>query len=154
FTGDEHHLTLSLPDAAKPLEKHSELFIAADEGGEAALALDIEASFTPARAHDLERLDWGVALEYQFAQVVQFEVPRDEPVGGDARQHAARSRALLQPGGHVGRVAHRSVVHTEVVADLADDDGTGVEPDSHLEVPLEPRRQLTAQVTDGALDRE
>ena len=38
---------------------------------------------------------------------------------------------LLQAGSQVGRVAYGSVVHAEVIANRADDDGTGVDADPH-----------------------
>jgi len=128
--------------------------IASHEGREAALALDVEPGLAAARAQDLERLDGRVTLHGQLAQVERFEVSGDQPRRRRAHEHAARSRVLLQSGGHVGRVANRRVVHAEIVADLAHDDRPGVEADPHLEAPLEARRQLAAQVTDGALDRE
>ena len=128
--------------------------ISSDEGREAALALHVEPCLAAARAQDLERLDGRVTLHGQLAQVERFEVSGDEPRRRRADEHAARSRVLLQSRGHVGRVANRCVVHAEIVADLTHDDRPAVEADPHLEAPLEARRQLAAQVTDGALDRE
>jgi len=51
-------------------------------------------------------------------------------------------------------LAIKAGLSPEIVADLAHDDRTRVETDSHLEAPVETRRQLAAQVTDAALDRE
>src|SRR5262249_45072787 len=153
LAGDEHDLPAPLANPIEALHERGELLIAPDQRGEAALALDVEPSLPAPGAHDLERMDRRVALYRQLAQVECLEVSRDQPMRRGAGQHAARLRALLQARGDVGRVADGRVVHAEIVADFPHDDRTGVEPDPHLEAPLEPGLELEAQVTDRALDR-
>ncbi len=154
FAGDEHDLPPALPGSSEQLHEGGDLSVSSNEGREAALALDVQPCLAAARPQDLERLDRRVPLHGQLAQIARFEVAGDEPRRRRAGEHAARACVLLQAGGHVGGVTDRRVVHPEIVADLAHDDRSRVETDSHLEAPVETWRQLAAQVTDAALDRE
>ena len=60
------------------------------------------------------------------------EISLGEAVRLLAQQDAARPRQLLHARGEMGGLAHRGVVHVEVVADGTHDDFARVEPDTDL----------------------
>jgi hypothetical protein len=49
-------------------------------------------------------------------------------------QYVSRIRCLLKARCHVRRIANRGVVHSEVASNAANDDQTGVDALSHLEI--------------------
>ena len=57
-----------------------------------------------------------------------------QSAGRLAHQDGSRLGYFLQSGGHIGRVADRRGIHSQVAADRAKDDGSGVDahPHSHL----------------------
>jgi hypothetical protein len=154
ITREEHDLSLPVPHTTEQLRERVELAIASDEGREATLGLDVEPRLAPTCAQQLERVDRRVPLHGELAAIERFEVSRDEAMRGGADEHAARSGVLLQSRRDVRRVADGGVIHPEIVADLAHHDWTRVESDPHLEAALERRRQLAAELTHDALDRE
>src|SRR6516225_7994763 len=67
-----------------------------------------------------------------------MEVPRNLPMRGLGDDDAATISALLHAGGDVGRIAHGSVVHAQIVADATDHDEPCIQTLPHLktEIPL------------------
>ena len=61
---------------------------------------------------------------------------------------------LLEPSGEIRSVAHCGVVHAQVVADLADHDGSGVEPDANGQLRTRRTSQLSAGLFHPPLDRD
>ena len=70
---------------------------------------------------------------------------------GLADDHRPGLRQLLQPRRQVGGVAHRRVVHAQVVANLAHHHQPGVHADAHLHAQTALRLELAAEVLHGAL---
>ena len=73
-------------------------------------------------------------LERHLAGGLDDEVAAHQAHRGFADPRAAGRRHLLQARREVHRLALGRVVHAQVVADLADDDRPGVDPDAHGEV--------------------
>ena len=73
-------------------------------------------------------------LQRHLAGGLDDEVAAHQAHRGFADPRAARRRHLLQARREVHRLALGRVVHAQVVADLADDDRPGVDPDAHGEV--------------------
>ena len=94
------------------------------------------------------------AFQVERAPVAELEVARHQVLGRLGDQDAVGERSLLQAGGEVGRVAHRRVVHAQVVADPADDDRARVDRDAHAELDARACAQLPGQLGHGALDAE
>jgi len=66
---------------------------------------------------------------------------------------AGVSVALLEAGGEVSRIPDGGVVHAQVVADCADDDGTGVDPNPRGELATA-RSEFFPALAQGPLDPE
>ena len=79
----------------------------------------------------------GLALHLQRREALAAHGALDETLRRLADQHGAGLGGLLEPGREVGRVAHRGVVHAEVVADAPHDDEPAVEPHAHHELGRE-----------------
>jgi hypothetical protein len=92
-----------------------------------------------------------VPLHRYLAQVEGLKEAGDEPGGGLADHDAPWPRQLLQSCGQVGRVAHRRVIHPQVVPDLADDDQPSVNADAHLDGQTALGLQLLTVFLQGAL---
>src|SRR5262249_20889187 len=78
--------------------------------------------------------------------------PHDS-IGRLADHDRARLGELLESTRDVRRITDGGVVHPEVVADLADDDETGIHADPDLELLTLPRR-LAGPLSHRALDAE
>ena len=95
-----------------------------------------------------------LALELELAQVLEHEEPGSEVLGIATDDDLPGSGQRQHPRGQVRGVADRRVVHAKIPADRADDDGAGVDPDAHLEVPLVLALDLVAQGLQVAVDLE
>jgi len=138
----------------EPVEQHAKLALASHVGGQAALAADLDARARAARPEHLVRLHRRVALHGEPAQINRVEESVHRARGRLGRHHAARLRRLLHPCGEVGGVAHRRVVHAQVVADAPDDHGARVEADAHGERQAALHAQRLGVLLDRALDAE
>jgi hypothetical protein len=138
FSGEAGDLPMSALDLVEEFLQCGELTLAADKRGEAALGRDVKGRLAPARPEHLNGLDRRVSFDDEFAQIASVEVPGDETLSGLAHEHASRTSVLLKPESDVRGIAYSGVVHPEVVADLADHDGTGIDADAHLKWPAEP----------------
>jgi hypothetical protein len=140
---------LGLP---KPVDQDADLGRSADERRQPALHRDVEPGPTPPRPEDFEGLHRRMPLDRHHTEIRCLEETGDGPVRGLAHEHAGRARHLLEPGGEVRRVPDRRVVHPQVVPDAADDDGTRVDPDPHLEGLSDAGLDVATHVPQGALD--
>ena len=70
-------------------------------------------------------------------------------VAGDQRR--AGLRHLLHPGGEMGRLADRGVVHVEIAADRSHHHLTGIEPDPNLDIDALAPPELVGVVTTRLL---
>ena len=57
----------------------------------------------------------------------------------------------MQPCRQIGGVAHRRIVHAQVVANRAHHHEPGIQPDTHLQAQIALGLELAAEVLDGAL---
>jgi hypothetical protein len=87
--------------------------------------------------HRAERPD----LDEAFGQAQRLRRQPDRP----------RERKLLHPGGEVRRLADRRVIHSQVAADGANEDVTGVEPGAHLHLDALRAPELLRIPPDGVL---
>ncbi len=111
-----------------------ELTLAADERAEPALDRCVEARALRARAVHGERAHRTVdALDDQLAAILGHEIAVHQTVRGFADQHPSGLTCLLQSGREIHRLSLRRVVHAQVVADLPDHHGPGVEADAQAE---------------------
>jgi hypothetical protein len=95
-----------------------------------------------------------VALQLELTQVAGLEEAGDRVVSILRHQHTAWTGDLLQSRRQIGRVAHRGVIHPQIVADPAHDHGPGVQTDAHLQSEATLLLQLARQLRDGILDAE
>ena len=86
----------------------------------------------------------GAVLHGEGPEGAELEERRDQPLGGLRHHDLPRLRELLHPRRRVRGVAHRRVVHAEVVADGADDHEARVESHAHAELDPAGARQLLA----------
>ena len=103
---------------------------------------------------DLEGAHRRVPLHHQLSEVESVEVAGDEAVRRRADEDAARACRLLQSRSDVRGIADRRVVHAQIVADLADHHGPGVDPDPHPERGADLLLHLPVVVAENALDPE
>src|SRR2546423_1484648 len=132
----------------------AQLAVAADErgaqtfdaaGGHGALALAEDAV-------SLYRL--GFAFNFDSTERLQLKEGGDQVMGITGNLDRAGLGGLLHAGGQVDGVAHGGVFHTEVGADLADDDQAGVDADAHLEVEATVALELLTEGPDLFDDSE
>ena len=116
------------------------LALAADELGETARVGHLQARPHPTHALEIEDVQRFVQpLDPSFPQVSEHEVAGDELRRMLGQQGLPRLGDLLHSRGQADRVPLRRVVHPQIIADLPDDDLTGVEahPDGEVEGVLE-----------------
>src|SRR5213593_2464412 len=95
-----------------------------------------------------------VTLDLPLPEVQRLEVPADRLVRRLGDHHAPRARGLLHARREVRRVADRGVVHPEVVADPAHDDGPRVDADPHLQTEAALGLELLRVIAERLLDSE
>src|SRR5438093_1469043 len=71
-----------------------------------------------------------------------------------AEHPAPRLRHLLEPRCQVGGIAHRRVVHAQIVADLADDNEARVDANAHLQAEAALSLERLGHVTDSTLNAQ
>jgi hypothetical protein len=152
--GHEHDLPAPGRCLAEAVDKQRQLALAPHERGQAPVPADLDAGAGAPRALHLEGPHGFVPFHGEQAQVARLEEALDRLVGVLGHDHRARPGGLLHAGGQVGGVAHRGVVHAQVVSDAPHHDGTRIEPDAHgyREPALGP--QLAAVLGERALDAE
>ena len=91
-------------------------------------------------------------LQRDTAKRFAPDVALDEPVGRITREDASGLGTRLEPRGEVRRLADRSVVHAQVVADAADDHDSCVEPDTQSDLDAAFRPLLLGESADRLLD--
>ncbi len=128
LSDDEDGVRLARRRAREGILKEVELALPPDERGQAPVRVELETRAPLASRHHVpggHRL--GLALERERAEGLRLEVARDQAMRRLRGHHVAGARRLLHPGRDVGRVAHRRVIHPQVVTDAADHDEASVE---------------------------
>ena len=152
---DEDCLALARLDIGKAALEQGQLGRASDERGEPALALSLQAATHAARTLDAVRPDReSFALDAHLAHGLQDEIGAHDLGDVLAHEDLAGLRKRKQPRRQVRGVPDRGVVHAQVVADLADDHGTGVEPHAHVELDATLGAELVAVGNERALKTE
>ena len=123
--------------ALRPLERRLDqrhVVVAADERREPPGTRLVEPRSEAADPFEVEEPDgFANALDRAGAQVLEIEVSVDQPCGVFGEQDMTGLGEGLHPLCQADRVALGGVVHSQVVADLADDDSARVESDPHAE---------------------
>ena len=128
FSDDEDGVRLARRRACEGILQEVELALSPDERSQAPVSVDARTGFAPESRHHVpggHRL--GLALERERPEGLHLEVARSEAIRRLRGHHVARARRLLHPGRDVGCVAHRGVIHAQVVTDATDDDEARVE---------------------------
>jgi len=128
FPDQEDGVRLTGRRACEGILQEVELALPPNERGQAPVSVELETGAPQTRRHHVpggHRL--GLALERERPEGLHLEVARGEAIRRLRGHHVARARRLLHPGRDVGRVAHRGVIHAQVVTDATDDDEARVE---------------------------
>ena len=80
--------------------------------------------------------------------------PIPEVLGPPTDDDLAGLGDVEEPGGEIGGVAHRGVVHAQVASDRAHHHGTGVDPDAHAEVEPVYALDVGGERLEPFLDRQ
>ena len=129
----DHRHDLAVPGLG-PLQRLAELIhlaVAADKAGQPPGGRSVKPGAHGPGADelvDLHRL--GQALHGQGAERLDLDVAFRQLQRGRAEENAAGLRELLHPGGEMGGLADRRVVHVQIAADGADDHLARVQPDA------------------------
>jgi hypothetical protein len=102
--------------------------------------VDLDRLAHPLHGHGAERPDVHVALS--------------QPQRPGRDQDRARHGHLLEPGGQMGRLPDRGIVHVQIAADRADHDLPGVESDPDLDGDPGSALDLLGVALDGGLHPE
>ncbi len=120
---DGDHLAVARIGLAQDPAQMLDLGVAPDEAREAAEHRGLEPRARLTRSRQLEDLDRvRQALHGDGPERPHLDVPLGEPHGLCGQPHRPGRRQLFHPGGEVGRLTHRRVVHAQIAADGADDD--------------------------------
>ena len=135
LAGQQDDRPLARRPRAGSAARAPQLAVAPDQRGQPALLRDLE----PGAALHLARERVGadrlaLSLHLEVAEILEDEHPIAEVLRPPADDDLARLGDVEEPGGEVGGVAHRGVVHAQVSSDRADHHGTGVDPDAHAEL--------------------
>ncbi len=130
-----HQLALAALGGGQQLAEPTQLAVAAHEASERALGDALLGRAVGGQAEELVGGDRiALALDGEAAGGKEPHLAAHQARGGFGDQDLAGGGGLLEPRRHVGGVAHRRVVHAQVVADRADHDEAGVESHAHLEL--------------------
>src|SRR5207249_4820268 len=154
IAGDEDDLAATGLHLGEAVVQGRDLALSADERREPALDGDFEPRAALAWPEHLERADRRVTLDLPLPEVQRLEVAADRLVRRLGDHHAPRTRGLLHARREVRRVADRGVVHPEVVADPAHDDGPRVDADPHLQTEAALGLELLRVIAERLLDSE
>src|SRR5207249_102736 len=154
IAGDEDDLAATGLHLGEAVVQGRDLALSADERREPALDGDFEPRAALAWPEHLERADRRVTLDLPLPEVQRLEVAADRLVRRLGDHHAPRTRGLLHARREVRRVADRGVVHPEVVADPAHDDGPRVDADPHLQTEAALGLELLRVIAERLLDLE
>ena len=152
---DGDRLAVSCPGLLERSAENLGLGVPPDEPCESAPHGDLESRARRADAGELVDLD---ALAAAFHRHRTKGPHRHEPFDQVERrrpdQHGARARELLHPRGEMRRLTDCRVVHAQVIADRADHDFAGVEPDPDLHGHAVRAPRLLGVSIDGFLHAE
>src|SRR5262249_52378208 len=125
---------LTIDGPAVDFGEKLELSIAARERCQPALFRHLQpgaAAELPAHGICANRL--SLSFDLKLTEVIEHEEPVPKVLSSSTGYDLAWCGDSEQPGGEVGRVADRRVVHTQIVANGADDHRTGIDADPHAE---------------------
>ncbi len=129
--GDE--LAAAVRGAAQGARQGQDLGLAADEAREALRRRPHVPAAAPRRRDQLEDLDRRAdALHLDRAERARLGEALGKPRGVRRETRGAGRCELLHPVGEMHGRADRVVIHRQIVADRADDDLAGIEPDPDL----------------------
>lgn len=129
---DAHHLAAAGLDLREQVAERAQLPIAPHEMAEWLLAR-LEGRAALARAGDrVERHRRGEPADLRGPARLERRVAAHQAGGGVAQQDLAGGGQLLKSRGQVRGVAHRGVVHAQVVADGPDHHEAGVQPEADV----------------------
>src|SRR4030095_7953883 len=154
ITRDEDDLAAPRLRLTEALTENVQLTLPPHQWRQPPLAGGVETRAPAPWPHDLVSVNRCAALHRLLAEVERLEEPADRPQRRFADQHAAGPGPLLHAGRDVRGVAHRGVVHPEVVPDATAHDRARVEPDPHPDRRTLAGLDLAAQIAHRALDSE
>src|SRR3989441_7555977 len=154
IAGDEDDLAATGLHLGEAVVQGRDLALSADERREPALDSDFEPRAALAWPEHLERAARRVTLDLPLPEVQRLEVPADRLVRRLGDDHTSGARGLLHARREVRRVADRGVVHPEIVADPAHDDGPRVDADPHLQTEAALGLELLRVIAERLLDSE
>lgn len=144
----------SAPSSVKAVTQEIELAPSADQLGEASLRMHLQSG--PPPAADEPKRGHGFRLAPDFDRTERFatDLSLDQTMGAHRGEDRSGLGEGLHPRGKVRGVTDCRVVHAKVVADLSNDDGARVQPDTDPELDAALSLKLLGQSADRLLDRE
>ena len=154
LASDAHHLPPPGLDLTEPLTQRGQFPLPAHQGRQTALHRHVKARAATTGPEYLKGTHWGTSLHRHLPQVTRLEEARDVLLRRRADHHAPRLRHLLEPRGQVGGIAHRRVVHAQVITDLAHHDQARVDANAHLQAEPALGLERLGHVTDSTLNAQ
>ena len=112
-----------------------ELAIASDQGGQPTLPRDLQpCPPRELRGHGPHPDRLVLSLDLELAEVVEVEIAVGQAMRVRAERDLPGLGDVQDPGGEVGGIAHRRVVHAKVTADGAHHHGSRIDADPDTEI--------------------
>jgi hypothetical protein len=151
---DADDLAAAAARLLQALAQQVQLAAPADQRRQSALGAGLQARALTL-AHDAVCSDGlGTSLDGHEPKRLGDHASLDVAVRGLGRLDRGGLGGLLHPRGKVRCVADSGVIHAQVVADLAHDDGPAVEPDPYTQLDTVLARELSGKAVERRLDRE
>ena len=148
-----HDLPVTCLDASEAIVQEGELAAAAGELGQAAGRAHLEPAPPPTASSDpIDDHRLALPSDLDATQRLAEDVALDESMRRLGHQDRSRLRLGLHARGDMGGIADRGVVHAQIIADAADHDRTGVDPDTQSELRAVLALELRAIAADGLLN--
>src|SRR5262252_556206 len=152
---DTHHLTATRSDAREALVQNRQVLLTSHQLGQAPIDAHFQTG-SPATAahHAIDAYGLTPPFDRHRSQSLGSDVSLDKSVGGLGNQDRPRLGHTLHARREVGRVPHGGVVHSQVVADPAHDDETGVEAKAEVKLHTPVTLELLTVAAERFLDRQ
>ncbi len=112
-----------------------ELALASNEGSQPSVDTDLQAAAPrPATNNVVHRHRLASSSDLHRPLRFAAHVALNQPICGLGDENRPRLRQALQASRHIGGIAHRSVIHTQVIADAADDHHTGIQAQAQADL--------------------
>jgi hypothetical protein len=110
-----------------------QLALASNEGSESSVDTDLQAATPRTATNNVVHRHW-LASSSNLHRPLRFaaHISLNQPICGLGDENRPRLRQALQASRHIGGIAHRSVIHPQVITDAADDHHTGIQAQAQV----------------------